>query len=390
MARVVAIADSHFKAAAGGRFEECVRVHDKIAQDIHLMSPAPDLVLHAGDVFDTKSTPDERRAVAAWIAKVTEVAPMLLVKGNHDAPRDLTIFEKLHTQHEVVVEETAGVHYVGGFAIAALAWPTKAGVLAMGGEQVLGHGEGEQLAGEALRNVLRGFGHQLQDRHAGWPRILVAHAMVRGSKVSTGQPLVGCDFELGLEDLALAQADFYILGHIHLPQEWTHAQRTIVYPGSPRRTAFGEFEDKSYLVVDFEGRELARWQRVPIPCTPMQHFDAAYDPAVGLAITSRQFPSAERVQGAEVRVRYEVASDQRAAAKTLAVAMRAELFELGALAVQIEEVVRPEQTARAPEVATARTLGEKLRAYWRARNTVPESDRERRLLGKASDLEGSL
>jgi DNA repair exonuclease SbcCD nuclease subunit len=410
MPRLALIGDSHFNAAPGGRFAECCSIHQWIAQDI--AERGVDLCVHSGDIFERKSSPDERRAVAMWIQAITRHAPMVIVKGNHDAPLDLSLFEKLETDNPVIVEEGAGVHYVNGFLLGCLAWPTKASVLAMAPDAVLSHAEGELIAGEALRNVLRGLGAQMeqweprcQREAVEWanrasvpvPKILVAHAMVRGSRVSTGQPLVGCDFELGLEDLELAQADFCCLGHIHMPQDWTHAGKTIVYPGSPRRTTFGELEEKSYVIADFDGTGVT-WQRIVTPCNAMLHVDDEWGLWPEQTGGERAWlcgpPASEltdgglkSIAGAEIRFRYEVSADFRDEARAAAQVVRDEMLALGAASVQVEEVVKSAGTARAPEVAKARTLIDKLRAYWAARHTEPEAPRDERLLGKASDLE---
>ncbi len=394
MSRAAIIADSHFDS--GSRFEECIRIHDWIADDI--AARGVDVVLHAGDVFERKSNPDERRAVAAWIQRVTEHAPLVIVRGNHDAPRDLSIFAKLETQYPVIVEEGAGVHRVGGFIVGCMAWPTKASVLALGAQS---HAEGELIAGEALRNVLRGLGQQLHTLHERTkePRVLLAHAMVRGSETSTGQPLVGCDFELGLDDLKLADVDLYALGHIHMPQHWDWQKpwnpsedATAIYPGSPRRTAFGELEEKGYVIAEFD-HDTVQWQRVPTPCTPMVQIEGAWglwgdSREPGLSITSEHYPHPERVVGAEVRFRYTVPADQRAGARADAETWRRQMLDAGAVHVKVEEEVLPTGSARAPEVAHARTLADKLLAMWKARHAEPEPPRVVRLLSMAHELEG--
>ena len=227
--KIAIIADSHFDA--GSRFDECQRIHRWIARDI--AERRIDLVLHSGDVFERASTPREREAVAEWVEDITEAAPLIVVRGNHDALADLLYLERLATKHRVIVEEGARCYLVAGAMIACLAWPRKAQLLAATGDT--GRESSEQSAREALQHVLRGFGQTLA-AHDG-PRILLSHAMVRGSRTSTGQPLTGCDMEIGLEDLALVGADLYALGHIHLPQDWTINDAPVIYPGSPRRTA---------------------------------------------------------------------------------------------------------------------------------------------------------
>ena len=379
-ARVAIIADSHFDE--GSRWEEGLRIHDWIVRDLELRGV--DLILHAGDVFERKSTARERLEVARFLTAAASLAPVVVVRGNHDALEDLAIFGKLETRHPVIVEEAAAVHVVAGVAVACLAWPRKASLLAATGDT--GKEAGERSAGDALRNVLRGLGLQLE-AHDG-PRVLLSHAQVCGSRTSTGQPLVGCDLEVGLEDLALCGADFYALGHIHLPQDWTINGAPVVYPGSPRRTAYGELEEKGYVVATLEAGRPVGWDRIPTPAAPMLLIEAAYTPARGLEITSKAFPHAERVAGAEMRLRVTVDAEHRAAARSAAAELEAEARALGAVAVKVEEVVRPKSTARAPEVAAAVDLGAKLRAMWSARGLEPAPEVAARLVSKALELEG--
>jgi exonuclease SbcD len=272
---------------------------------------------------------------------------------------------------------------ISGVAVASMPWPRKANVDAAGAD-----------AREVMRSVLRGLGDQLAE-HDG-PRVLLSHAMVRGSRTSTGQELMGCELEVGLEDLALARADLYALGHVHAHQSWDVAGAPAIYPGSPRRANFGELEPKGYVVAGFDGRRLVGWEFVPTPATRMLHLEAGwYSEHVGLpgdvvvpAGFDRDWETAD-VAGAETRFRYHVEPDQRDAARREAQLVADELRARGAVAVKLEELVVATTRARAPEIARAATLADKLRALWAARNDDPPPEREAGLMIKLSSLEGS-
>lgn len=380
--RIALIGDSHFDASANGRFDECKRIHEWIAED--MKSRDVDLVLHSGDVFERRSVPAERHAVADWLTSVAAYAPVVVVRGNHDAPGDVALFRRLETRFPIHVEEGANVHVVRDVVIAAMAWPSKASVLAESGGQT-------SDAREALDAVIRGLGTDARRLAADQfePRIFLAHAMVRGSRTSTGQPLVGCDFEIGTEELQLAELDFYALGHIHMPQQWNgndvprdKIQTRIIYPGSPRRTAFGEVEEKGYVLMDFDDRELTNVQRIPTPCAPMILASGVYGDG---QLLIEDFDPAD---GAEVRLRYTVASDEREAARAFAAEV-AGLWRAGwAASVQIEEVVRSNKVAKVPEITTFTTIDDKLRAYWNAGALAPLSEAE--LLDMAHEAEREL
>mgnify|MGYP000119511684 FL=1 len=382
--KVAIVADSHF--CEESRFVECQRIHAWIGDKLKELDV--DLLIHTGDVFERKSTPAERNAVARWVRSVTDQCPMVIVRGNHDALGDLAIYARLSTRHPVIVEEGCGAYRVdtarGPVAVAAIGWPRKAELIAIAEEP----GDAGQLANEMLQSILRGLAEELEA--CAGPRILAAHALVTGSVTSTGQPLVGHDMTLDLSELALARADLYALGHIHLPQDWKIGDAPVVYPGSPRRTSFGEIEDKSFVVADFDGRKLVGWTRVQTPCAPMlfgqDEWGVSEEGTAGWLVGWDGIDP-DHVAGAEIRLRYLVDPDQREAAKVSAGAFREDLLARGAARVQVEAEVRAAQRARAPEVAKATTLEGKLTAYWQARGTTPEGARRDRLIALAYQLD---
>lgn len=397
MIKVAIFADHHFDE--GSRFEECIRVHDWIAEDI--ARRGVDLALSGGDVYERKSTPTERRAVAAWVQRIAATCPLVIVRGNHDALADLPLLEKLHTLHPITVVEDARVVQAGGAVIGCLGWPNKANILALAG--AVSREESEQTARAALRDVLRGLGDTMAicasvdgaRESFDSPRILLAHAMVCGSVTSVGQPLVGCDLEVAIEDLALASADLYALGHVHKGQEWTTSGNApVIYPGSPRRTAFGEVESKGYLLATFDGAELVSVERIETPCARMFLVTAAWSPDDGIGgslVIDGPAITTLALGGAEVRLSYSVASDQRESARVAAEMFRDHALDLGAVNVKLVEQVIAQGSARAPEVAAATTLEDRIHAYWTARGTTPEAARAARLVSMANALqEGAI
>jgi DNA repair exonuclease SbcCD nuclease subunit len=402
------------------RLEEHDRVMDFIAEDAR--ARGCEVVLHGGDVYERRSTARERASIHAWLDKVTSFAQVVIAGGNHEAPGEVTELRRdavyrdgvLLSKREVYALERPETVIVSNAArtehlyVDVLPWPRRANLHAWAGTlsgpsgRIWSREEIEAAAGDALRAVLRGLGagYYFVSQAPRAPRVLLAHAMVRGARQGPDQPLLGCDFELGLEDLYLANAHVNLLGHIHMPQDWSEFVDPLVVPtiyaGSPRRTAYaaGELEPKGYVVLEFDGPRLVKWERVPTPATPMLLLEAEWNAELGA------FASAEAVargdagildplpdlKGAEVRLRYEVDAVAREEAGRGAAVLRDLLLAEGALEVKVEEVVRPLTRARAPEVAAASTLAEKLRAYWRAKG-MDLGAREPRILEGLALLE---
>jgi exonuclease SbcD len=360
MVKIFALADSHFDERS--RFDDCVRVHQAFALDV--ARERPDIVLHGGDLYDGTTTPRERAAVADWVTEVAEHAPMVIVRGNHDPDGEISMLSRLRTRHPVYAVEGAQVECVAGVTIGCLAWPRRAHLLATVGN--MGREEANQVAGTMLRNILRSM-----DR----PSILLTHAMIRGSRTSTGQTMVGADFELGVEDLALSQAEVVVAGHIHAAQEWQHGPTTVLYTGSPRAANFGETEAKSYTEIILG--DTTTISRRPLPGRQLVTLDVDY---------SEASPAVENVSGREIRLRYRVPADEREKARTAIEEVAARLLAQGAHSCTTEETVIVANKARAPEVARAVTIVDKIHAYWAARGNMPAAERAERLVNKLRSL----
>lgn len=382
------IGDTHVSLA--NRWEEGNRILDFFVEDIRRRQVG--VVLHTGDVFDKLSRPDERLQVARFAQRSAGVAPNVWVRGNHDAPHDLSIFDSqfLRTDHPLIIEESAGVYDVGDFLVGAVAWPKKAWLLA---EQ--DHADER----EALQGILRGISawEAIAENRIAHPadmprkpRILAMHGMISGAQTSLGQPLVGCDMEIALDDLALAKADLILLGHIHLPQDYIVNGAPVLYTGSSRRTAYGEVEEKSYVLATFtsDGDD---WkvaaERIPLPATPMYLIDGEYrDNQLILDAPEAQYV----ISGSDVRLRYRCTSQTRDAARAAAERTRDQYLQNGAANVMVDEQLTVVSTARAPEVARATTLPEKLRMLRAARGETLDEATEQRLNGRLVDLESSI
>jgi len=374
MPSVLFLGDSHFDE--GSRFGECIAVHDRIA-DI-ARDHSVDLVVHCGDVFEGPRTASlaERAAFRAWAQRITETATLVAIRGNHDPRGELAEMAEFLPKFRAIEQSDVLFLPYGSegrtIALAGIAWPNRAQLLATAPSRA----DGEASLAEALRSLFLGMRTEL-DAHQG-PKFAAAHAMVRGSLTSAGQPLVGCDVEIGAEDLALLGVELVVLGHIHKSQEFCVGGTEILYTGSPRRTAFGEVEEKTVLIADFSDDGLIGTRHIPTGARPMVLIDGTLDdPKTGGVV----------VADADVRIRITCDAGQQIEAEQVARAGAALCMEGGAHSVKTEIVVRPETTARAPEVAEAPSLAAKLGVLWKARNATPEGDEREALTAMIAEIE---
>lgn len=390
MIRIAHISDSHFDER--GRLRDVIDVHQAFLDQVQ--KAEVDLIVHAGDFFERRSTPAERTALAEFLQQASEIAPVLGVKGNHDAAGDLEIFNRLEGDAEIFIAErpafdgTAFSLSAGGKAIVGLLplpWFDKAHLVA-GLDATVDQERTRELTIAAARNLLdllRAQATMMRQAHI--IPILVGHVLVGGSEVSTGQVLIGTTVELAPGDLADVGAAYCALGHVHKTQVW-HGGR-VAYSGSMNRCNFGEPEPKGWRLVTLTDKgEFVSNEFRELPARAMVLLEADL---------TREGPAEERLRalsggdlrGALVRFRYLVRAQDlhRVDEEAFELCLR----EAGAAEVQIEAVVEHSNRVRAAEISAATSTWEKAQAFFAAKGLQLEDAQRTRLQSKLSDLEAA-
>lgn len=228
---------------------------------------AVDLYLIAGDLFD-RATPTgaEERAAIDLVADLADLAPVVVVAGNHDIPNTSgsTALECLRRRPRIYVVERpqmlafavsgGGACLVSGepgdrvdVALACVPYPRRA-ELARGG-QTRTQEERNAVASEALRQVIAAL--KVKAAQCGDPltrRVLCYHGSIGGAAIRDQPRSLAGDIVIDVPDLA--GWDYVACGHIHQQQEIAPG---IWYSGSPERCGFGEQgEPKGAIVVGFK------------------------------------------------------------------------------------------------------------------------------------------
>lgn len=329
--------------------------------------------LWPGDLNHARMAIDDRNFLSEYIQRLAARAPVVLLRGNHDLPGDIDIFAKLSTVHPVFVVNRPAVVDVKAatgvtVAIFALPYPERSGLVAAGVEP----SEVSTAARHALDLIFMDAAAKLAEaRAAGQLTLMVGHVNVGGAILSSGQPSIGQEIEIDQALLDRLGSIYKGLNHIHKPQEIAGA----FYAGSICGMNFGEIERKLYLVADVEDdggfvvtshslavpslyhvegeltREGFRWT-VQGSEVPFQGWIGADAPTL---------PALPIFDGAEVRVRFRFAAAEKAGLN----------FELvkapfaGAKRIELDPIAEHTRALRAPEVAAAQTLTEKVEAFAR-------------------------
>ena len=214
-----------------------------------------DLVIFAGDAFRSRSpNPTYQREFAGRVRQLSQLAPTVLLVGNHDLPLNAakaSTVEIFHTldvpgiwvaeDYEARLIETKR----GAVIVGAAPYPIRARLLAdvdLRGKTIA---EQDDALESALRERLRALSMQADDlAEVTTPRLLTGHFSVAGAIWGSERGvMLGRDVVVDLEALADPRWDYVALGHIHRHQNLTADREDappVVYSGSPERIDFGE------------------------------------------------------------------------------------------------------------------------------------------------------
>ena len=176
----------------------------------------------------------------------------------------------------------------------------------------VGAAEAAQAVGEHLAILLRGYAptHRTARRH-GIPAIGVSHGTVFGCVSEHGVPMAGFDHEFTTGALFAAEAQAFMLGHIHRHQAWEQKSRAgrqcIAYPGSIGRFHYGEEGGKGFLFWEVDA-DHAHFTLEPTPAR--QTVDIVFEGKPDLDAL-RTAVAQQDIAGAFVRVRWTVADEDR-------------------------------------------------------------------------------
>ena len=347
--KIAVTADLHLQEK---RVHEQAPVLDAIVGEI--TRARPDLIVVAGACCGW-SVPHvasivERNLLLEFLVALGSIAPVHVVRGNHDAQGDHDWISHLRTIHPVRWYAAPDLHVEKdrpSHVLVALPWMDRS---AFGPEE-----DWREATLKAWRVVL--------DRarsHAPKRVIVVAHAALKGAVLIEGQPPVPVhDPTFAVRDL-LPDMDVpmvLIAGHYHVPQ----AVGVLgAYPGSPFVHTFGDKGKRGWMLVDLpdEGSPVFLWKPIAQPARIAIDYLAATD-----EIVQPENP-VEPVKGDHVRIVASFHDRDSVTAMDNVRDFERELTERGCLVEVRCEIQRARREREGAEaVAGDSPLGDRLRAY---------------------------
>jgi len=232
---------------------------------------AVDGVLIAGDLYDRALPPvDAVRLASEALARLADVAPVVVISGNHDSAARLGFGAELLAR--------AGVHVRTDPLAADVPIPLGDGCVyaipylepdlvreAMGIEE-RSHAAAMNAAMDRVRATVaaRGSGPTRAAGPTRPPVVVMAHAFVAGGAASESERDLAVGGAANVPACAFDGADYVALGHLHGPQ--VVAGGGGRYAGSPLAFSFSEAgQAKSVAVVEVTAGALPLVELLPTP-----------------------------------------------------------------------------------------------------------------------------
>jgi exonuclease SbcD len=253
------------------RLDELEAVLDHLAAFIE--EHAIDLVLHTGDVFESRNPPAEaEQLVNRFLVRVGRTgAHMLVIAGNHDDPLRLDARSLLTEFVNVQMLGRPRPAARGGVRTLETRRGEKAVVAALPFASPGAWVSALDIAGDELsarRQYARMFEHAVQDLGGAFRQdavnLLMAHTHLEGALFGESERRVHIGEDWAASPKALPSTASYIaLGHIHKPQK-IDGPVPAYYAGSLLQMDFGEAgEEKSFVVVTASPGRPAIVEHVP-------------------------------------------------------------------------------------------------------------------------------
>ncbi len=287
--RIIHTSDWHLGKNLEGnsRLEEQERFLDFFVERSHELKP--DLILIAGDIYDTPNPPAKaEKLFYDALKKLSREGDclILVIAGNHDNPERLVSATPLATEHGIVMLGTPktivlpgeyGKHTVldsgEGFVelkirnekavVLAVPYPSEKRL----GEVLYQDNEEEDERASSYEKRVGELFRQLEKKfREDTVNLTVTHLFVNGADPSGSERASTLGGSFLVNSATLPRADYTALGHIHRMQIIPGTDKKMRYSGSPIQYNISEAAyGKKFIVVDIDTAKETEITEVDIP-----------------------------------------------------------------------------------------------------------------------------
>ena len=229
-----------------------------------------DAVLVAGDLFDSAApSPEAERIVYSALLAFADIAPVIVIPGNHDNERRLAavapLFDHVNvTVHPYMTRDCLDFTTATGerAKIALLPWLSQRYVVKA--DQLMAKEAAELTGdfGDRVRRVIAALTDQFTDDTV---NLLLGHVTIAGASTGGGERTAQTIFDYWIDTTAFPATAHYVgLGHLHKMQHMP-GPCPVWYCGSPLQLDFSDTQgNKNALIVEATPGKPAKIEEVEI------------------------------------------------------------------------------------------------------------------------------
>lgn len=212
-----------------------------------------DAILIAGDIFDSASpSPDSERIVYRTLLDLREIAPVVVIPGNHDNERRLgaaaPVFDharvnvRAFIEREPLLLETSS----GVLRIAAVPWLSQRYIVKALDLMSKDASEMTQQYNARMRSIIGSLTESFSDDAV---NVVIGHVTIAGGETGGGERTAQTIEDYWVDGTAFpASAHYVALGHLHKAQLMP-GPCPIWYSGSPMHLDFSDTSDSKSVVL---------------------------------------------------------------------------------------------------------------------------------------------
>lgn len=227
---------------------------------------APDVIVHSGDLFDGhRPSLDDMARAARALQCLGDIAPVVVVAGNHDTRRVLSFLEFMLSDLGTRTVDRARVRFatdarpgsllVAEYPAAEGQFTVRVGALPYLHPNRFAYEFADQTTAtatyaERMRAVQADVYRRLaRDRGPNDVLVFAAHLFVEGAAPSYSERQISIESHYATSAASLPLVEYGALGHIHKPQAINGIGFSARYAGSPLQMDFGETSDRKSVVL---------------------------------------------------------------------------------------------------------------------------------------------
>lgn len=364
-----------------------------------MIARGADVIVFPGDLFDSMPSPHEMLFLRGLLGRIPSHVKVVIIPGNHDPHLVLAIVDAFGTNdpfggNNVIVcgdPDVVDVD-VGDATLRVVCLPELRGTWLKK--------KMSEKPGSTSLDVARDTLDELGQRAEGFsgPVLFMAHLTIGGARMDNDQPARTPELAFLVEDLKRVRAHAYALGHVHVAQRWELGDAFAFYTGSPFGNTWGELGQKTWTMLTWDGSSF-EMEQIPTTAPRLVLLSGTWSrtaDAAGMSLTYHSVHKTDRIlaledlSGAEVQLRYDVPSDDKSACERAAKAHRDAILAAGAILCDLDPRAVVNVRSRATNLASARTIPEKVDAYWDAKDERPGPERRDRIRAIIAKHEPSL